>query len=85
MALTKKIVIDKIEILEDGQIQIRQATKVYENEIELGKTYHRWVLAPGQDVTLQPIRIQNVANVVWTEPVIAAYKAKIEELNLKNA
>ena len=77
--LTKQIVIDKIEILEDGQIQIRQATKIIEDGIELSKSYHRWVLAPGQDITNQVDKVKNIANVVWTQEVIDAYNAKLAE------
>ena len=76
MALTKNIVIDKIEVLEDGQIQIRQATKIMEDGKELSKTYHRWVLSPGQDLTGQEAKVKAVAESVWTKETIAAFKAK---------
>jgi hypothetical protein len=74
--LEKKVVIDKIEVLEDGHIQVRQATKVLEDGKEIGKTYHRWVISPGDDITKQDKRVKDIANVVQTKEVIDAYIAK---------
>ncbi len=82
---TEKVVIDKIEILEDGQIQIRQATKVYKDGVEVAKTYWRTVIAPDQDLTKTVIapnitkedidKVKAVANVIWTPQVKADYIA----------
>jgi hypothetical protein len=77
--LEKITVIDKIEVLEDGQIQVRQATRIMEDGQEIGKTYHRWVLAPDADVTKQDDRVKAIANTVWTKEVKDAYKAKLAE------
>ena len=77
--LEKKLVIDKIEVLEDGQMQIRQATKIFEDGAELTKSYHRWVIAPGDDVSPQSDRIKAVAGVIHTKEVIDKYKAKAKK------
>lgn len=87
---TEKVVIDKIEILEDGQIQIRQATKVFKDEVEISKTYWRNVIAPDQDLSKVVIapnitkedanKVKAVANAVWTPQVKADY---IEAKNKK--
>lgn len=73
--LEKKVVIDKIEVLEDGQIQVRQATKITEDGKEISKAYHRHVLAPGESLTGQDAKVAAIAGVVWTPTVITAYKA----------
>ena len=84
MALTKLVVIDSIEVLEDGHIQVRQATKIIEDGIELSKSYHRWVLSPGDDYSTQDERVKKVAEVVHTKDIIDTYKAKqIENNKLK--
>jgi len=57
--------IDKIEVLEDGQIQIRQATKVFKDGIEIAKTYHRWVLSPGDSLEGQDEKVQRIAKAAW--------------------
>jgi len=77
--LEKKIVIERIEILEDGQMQIRQATKILEDGVELSKSYHRWVIAPGNDVSSQSDRVKAVAGVIHTKEVIDKYKAKAKK------
>lgn len=68
MAITEVSVIDKIEVLEDGQIQVRRANKVLRDGVEIAKTYHRHVLAPGDDLTGQDARVIAVAQAVWAKP-----------------
>lgn len=83
MALEKVVVIDKIEVLESGHVQVREATKIMENGKEISKTYtNRRSFAPGEDVSNQIDRVKAIANVVWTKEVIANYK-KIEAENAK--
>ena len=76
MALTKLVVIDSIEVLETGHIQVRQATKIIEDGKELSKSYHRWVVSPGDDFSKQDERVKKVAEVVHTKEVVDTYKAK---------
>lgn len=77
MALTERNTIDKIEVLENGIIQIRQANIVQRDGVEIAKTYHRWTLTPGQDLTGQEQRVKDIANAAWTQEVIAAYLASL--------
>jgi len=74
--LEKKVVIDSINILEDGQMQIRQATKIMENNVEISKTYHRWCKAPDESVDDQIDKVKAIAEAVWTKDVKDAYIAK---------
>lgn len=74
--LEKEIVNDKIEILEDGHIQVREVTRIIENGKVRGKSYRRWVLEPGQDVETQKEKVKNVSAAVWTEEVVAKHEAK---------
>ena len=78
MAITKNIKTDKIEIVGDFKhVQIRQATVIEEDGVELTRSFHRYVLSPGQDVTNEPAEVQAIANAVWTEEIINAYSASI--------
>jgi len=82
--LVKKVVIDSIEVLESGHIQVRQATKIMEDGKELSKSYHRWVLSPGDDFSTQDEKVKKIAQVIHTKEVVDAYKAKqIENNKLK--
>ena len=76
MALTKEVVIDKVEVVENGIVQVRQVTRIMEDGNQLSSSYHRWSLSPGQDVSDQESKVQAVCNAVWTPEVIEAYEAQ---------
>jgi len=93
MALTKEIVVDKIEVLEKGHVQVRTATRVLEDGVELSSSFHRHVVEPqvrsgyekdvsagtwaATDVTGEDARVAAICTASWTASVIAAYKAQI--------
>jgi hypothetical protein len=78
MNLTKDIVIDKIEVLENGTVQVRQATRIVEEGNVISQSYHRWSIAPGQDYSDQPDNVKSICEVTHTSAVIAAYEAQVE-------
>ena len=82
MALTETKVIDKIEVLENGTIQVREATNILKDGEQIAQTYQRWCFAPGSDVSEMPPNVQAIAQVVWTPEVIAAYQAQVAASNL---
>jgi hypothetical protein len=77
MALIEKVIIDKIELTENNSIQVRTATIIEKDGIELAKSYHRHVVCPGDDITNQDAKVQAIANAIWTEEVVLAYKELI--------
>ena len=77
MALNKTEVVDKIETLENGTIQIRTATRIDEDGTVLSSSFHRHVLTPGQDLTDQDPKVVAIANAVWTDEVVTAYNDMI--------
>lgn len=80
MSLEKLIIIDQIEVLESGHIQVRQATKIMEDGKKISKTYHRHVLSPGDSLEGQDAKVVAIAQAVWTPEVVKAYKDKLNEL-----
>ena len=75
MALTKTIQEDKIEIVgKYKQIQVRTATVIEEDGVELSRSFHRHVVSPGDDVSDQSAEVQAIAAVVHTPEVVAAYQ-----------
>jgi len=64
-----------MEVLQDAQIQVRIATVVTENGVELSRSFHRHVLEPGDDTTGQDDRVVAVAAAAWTPDVIATWDA----------
>ena len=67
-----------MEVLEDGQIQVRKITRVLKDGVEIAQQYHRHVLEPGQDTTKEADRVKAVAATVWTKEVVDEFKAKKE-------
>lgn len=78
MALTETKVIDKIEVVENGTLQVREATRILKDGEQIAQTYHRWSFAPGSDVSSMPANVQAIAQVTWTPEVISAYQAQQE-------
>ena len=66
MALSKETVVDKIEVLENNNIQVRTATRVLEDGEVLSQSYHRHVLEQGADLTDEDPKVVAVANAVWS-------------------
>jgi len=67
MALIKEVVIDKIEVLESGSIQVRQATRVLEDGEVLSTSYHRHVLEKDADLTNEDPKVVAIATAAWAE------------------
>lgn len=79
--LEKKTVIDKIEILEDGTIQTRESTVIFEDGVEISRKHtNRKVIDPDMDITKEEKQIQDIANIVRTPEKVAAFIAKKEKL-----
>jgi hypothetical protein len=88
MALTEQTKIDRMEILEDGQIQVRKARVILDNGVEISRTFHREVLDPGRqpaDLNTRDARIQAVAEAVWTPEVVSEREAKLETERQRDA
>ncbi|MFA5391833.1 MAG: hypothetical protein WC331_10490 [Candidatus Omnitrophota bacterium] len=79
MTLSKTISFDH-SITEDGNIQVRRITRILEDGVEISKTYHRHVIAPGDDTANEDQRTKSLAGVVHTPEVVTAYRAKQESL-----
>jgi len=87
MALTKETVVDKIEVLELGQVQVRTATRVLEDGTQLSQSFHRHVLVPSTkasgswadtDISGEDARVQAIANATWTAEVKTAYQDMVD-------
>ena len=79
MALTERNIVDKVELVESNHIQVRTANIIEKDGKVVAKSFHRHVLAPGDDVSGEDSKVQTIANAVWTDEVIAAYQASISE------
>ena len=88
MALAESIEYDKIEVV--GQykaVQVRKATVITKDDVELTRSYHRYVLQAGTldasdnlvdtDISGEPAEVSAICTAVWTTDVKAAWKAKL--------
>ena len=79
MALTEETVQDKIEIVSEHKfIQVRTATVIKRDDVEISRSFHRHVVAPNDDVTGESTEVQAICAVVHTNAVKAAYAAHLE-------
>jgi len=68
----------KLEIIPPFNIiQCRRADIVEKDGAEVGRTYHRHVRVPGEDVSEDCAELQAIATALWTDEVVAAYQAHI--------
>jgi hypothetical protein len=79
MALTENTSIDRIEVVDSWNIQVRQATVIERDGQFVSRTFHRWVLTPDMDISGQEQKVQNIANAAWTPAVKAAYESFKQE------
>ena len=88
MALTESIEYDKYEIVTPYKhVQVRKATVIKKDDVELTRSFHRYVLQCGQldasdnlvntDISAEPAEVQAICNAVWTDDIKASWKAKL--------
>ena len=88
MALTESTEYDKIEIV--GQykaVQVRKATVIKKDGVDLTRSFHRHVLWPGTldasdnlvdtDLSGEPAEVSAICTAAWTTDVKNSYKAKL--------
>jgi hypothetical protein len=76
--LEKVIIVDRIEVVENGSVQVRTKTAIMEDGKQISGTFHRHVVAPGEDYSGEDARVQAICAATHTPEVVAAYKAAQE-------
>ena len=87
MALTETNENDKIEVVNKWNVQVRNATIIKKDGVELTRSFHRKVLVPGildasdnlveTDISKEDADVQAICNAAWTTQVKADYKAHL--------
>ena len=73
--LEKIEIVDRIEVVESGVVQVRTKTSIKEDGVEISTKFHRHVIAPGNDYSAEDAKVQAICAATHTAEVIAAYKA----------
>jgi len=89
MTITKTIETPNIEVVRDWNIQVATDTVIKEDNVEIGRSRHRYVLVPfassynsdtkkwthtATDISKEDVKIQAIANAAWTDDVKVEYK-----------
>jgi hypothetical protein len=77
--ITEQSTVDSINVLQDGQIEVRRVDQVLKNGIEIAKTYHRHCLCPGDDLNVEDPRVASIAEAAWTSEVLAAWQERQQQ------
>ena len=73
--LEKVNVVDRIEVVENGSVQVRTKTAIREDGVEISGSFHRHVVAPGDDYSAEDARVKAICKATHTAAVVTAYKA----------
>ena len=74
MAITKEIVQDKIEVVGDFKhIQVRTATVIKEDGVEISRSFQRHVISPNDDSTNESADVKSMVKQFHTDAVKKAY------------
>ena len=74
MALEKVIEVDKIEVVGEYAIQVRQATKVLDDGVQIGgDSYHRHVVHPNSDWSNDDPKVKKIADALFDADCIEAW------------
>lgn len=73
--LEKIVSVDLIEVIENGILQVRTKTAIMEDGRQISSTFHRHVVAPGDDYSAEDAKVKAICAAMHTPQVIAAYKA----------
>jgi hypothetical protein len=78
MALTERTEQDKLEVVGPYRhIQVRTATVIERDGVEISRSFSRHVVAPDADITGESAEVQAIAAAVHTDEVKAAYAAHL--------
>ena len=78
MALTERTEQDKLEVVgKFRHIQVRTATVIERDGVEISRSFSRHVVAPDADITGETPEVQAIAAAVHTQAVKDAYAAHL--------
>jgi len=77
--LEKIQIVDRIEVVENGSIQVRTKTAIKEDGVEISSKFHRHVVVPGADYSAEDAKVKAIAASIHTASVIAAYQESVAQ------
>ena len=81
MAITKEIIQDKIEVVGDFKhIQVRTATVIKEDGVEISRSFKRHVVAPNDDSTNESADVKAMVAQFHTDEIKKAYAEHLKSI-----
>ena len=77
--LEKIEVVDLIEVVESGVVQVRTKISIKENGVEISSKFHRHTVVPGADYSQENAKVQVICASIHTADVIAAYEVLAQQ------
>ena len=81
--LEKIKVVDLVEVVENGSVQVRTKTSIVEDGQQISGTFHRHIVEPGDDYSNEDAKVQAICAAAHTPEVIAAYQANRAEVSVE--
>ena len=83
MSLTEETIQDKIEIVGDYKIiQVRTATVIKKDGVEISRNFHRHMVAPNADISGESAEVKAICNAVHTDEVKTAYAKHLKSIEV---
>lgn len=85
MALTEETKQDKIEVVNGTHVQVRTATIIKRDDVEISRSFHRHVLHPSTkvsgswadtDISGESTEVKAICNAIWTDAIKTAYQTQ---------
>ena len=74
MALEKIAIVDRIEVVESGVVQVRTKTAIMEDGKQISGNFHCHVVVPGDDYSAEDTCVQAICAALHTAEVVEAYR-----------
>jgi len=82
MAITEKTTVDKVEVVGDYDfVQVRTAYILEKDGVEIGRSFHRHTLLPGDDLSNEDPKVVAICNAIWDDELLVRYQDYLKSLD----
>ena len=70
--------VDKVEVFENGCVQVREVTRILEDNVMISRSFQRHTIHPGDDFSKESVMVISICNAVHAPDVITAFQIILE-------
>lgn len=78
--LVENKIVDKIEVMENGCVQVRTRVDIVKDDVTIASSFGRKVIVPGDDFSQEDEKVRGICSSVHTSKVVEDYKEFIKNL-----